>query len=97
MAADLRHDRNANEPGYTAGLILAAARKAHGLDAEEPSGLAAEVLRAGAIARGEVAAEVTVENSTARAVILSGRRARGETLSADDQAFLTAYLEKMRR
>ena len=98
IAGDLGHDMDANRPGYVASQILAASRKARGLDVEEPSGLAAEILRAGAIARGEVVADAALpENPTARAVILAGRRAGGETLSAGDEAFLSDYLEKMRR
>jgi hypothetical protein len=95
LAGDLRHDVDAAAPGYVASQILAASRKAKGELPEEPlSGLAADIVRAGKLARGEVVADASVENLTARAIILSGKRASGVTLSADDERFLTSFLER---
>ena len=99
MAGDLAHDIDRDRPNHTATLILNAARKARGELPEEPiSEMAASILRAGAVARGEASAGGdTLTNPTARAVIISGRRARGEDLSEADEAFLNSYLEKMRK
>jgi hypothetical protein len=97
IAADLGNDMDANRPGYTAGLIIAAAKKARGLSGvEEPTGLAAAIVRQGRIMRGEIADTPALpENLVARAVVLCGMRARGDPVSGSDAAFLNSYLEKI--
>jgi hypothetical protein len=96
IAGDLGHDIDRDRPGHTASLILEAGRKARGLSgAEEPTGIIAEILRARKLALGEIVAEVPLETPAARAIILSGRRARGEILSESDAAFLSAFLQRL--
>ena len=97
MAGDLGHDMDANRPGYVASLIINAARKAKGEFAEEPIGLAAEIVRMGKVRRGEAVSDdpPLPENPVAKALVLVGRRRRGETLVKSDEAFLNAYLEKV--
>ena len=98
IAADLAHDVDDNRPGYVAGLILAASRKAKGLDAEPPTGLAAEIVRMGRVRRGELAgadALMTPTNATARAICLVAARRRGEGLSDSDERWLSAYLQRL--
>jgi len=95
IAADLAHDMDANRPGYVASQILAASRKAHGLDVEEPTGQAAAILAASLKARGIESERLALpENPTARAIVLSARR-RTEALSAGDEAWLNAHLQKI--
>jgi len=97
LAGDLAHDISDAAPGYVASQILAAADKARGLSGvEEPTGLAAAIVHAGRLASGTArAAPALPENATARAVVLSGRRARGEAVSESDAVFLSAFLQKM--
>jgi hypothetical protein len=86
-------------PGYTAGLIIAAGRKARGEAVGLPplTGLAAAIIRAGQIRRGEAGADAVAlpENLVARAVVLCGMRRRGDRLTESDEAFLSAFLRKM--
>jgi hypothetical protein len=100
IAADLGHDMDVNRPGYVASLIIAAGRKARGELPEQPrlTGLAAEIVRQGKIRRGEAVADAVVlpENPMARAVILLGKRARGET-TADEESWLNNFLKKVER
>ena len=99
MAGDLRRARDIHEPGYTAGLIIAAGRKARGELPEEPrlTGLAAQIVFQGKVRRGEVVADAVVlpENSTARAVTFCGRRRRGEALSDAEQTWLDSFLKRV--
>jgi hypothetical protein len=99
IAGDLAHDVDRDRPGHTASLILQASRKARGQLPEEPlSEMAAAILRAGAIARGEVVADAELPtNETAKAVILCGRRARGESISEGEAAWLSAFLQRQER
>ena len=95
LAGDLRRARDIHEPGYTAGLIIAAGRKARGELPEAPlSGMAAAIIRAGQVRRGEVVADTVMpQNPVAAAITISGRRARGEAVSESDAAFLLAFLQ----
>lgn len=97
IAADLSHDIDRNRPGYTAGLIIAAAKKARGLSGvEEPTGLAAAIVNAGRVARGEaVAGSSPPDNPMAKAITIAGMRARGDPVSESEAAFLSAFLQKL--
>lgn len=96
LAGDLAHDIDDNRPGYVASQIIAAAAKARGQLAEAPTGLALSIIKAGQVRRGEAGTDdpPLPENAKARAIILSGRRRRGEAISESDEAFLSSYLEK---
>jgi len=96
MAGDLAHDVNDAAPGYRAGLILAAAAKAKGGQSEPLTGMVAAIVRSAKLAAGEIASEPALpENATARAIVLSGRRAMGEPLAADDAEWLQGYCRKL--
>jgi hypothetical protein len=55
---------------------------------------AAAIIRAAAIARGEIDDTPQPTHPTARAVILSGMRARGEALSASDAQWLENFCRR---
>jgi hypothetical protein len=95
LAGDLAHDVNVDRPGFLAARIIEAGLKARGLSGiEGPTGQALEILNAGRVARGEIAATSdTPTNPVARATLLCGAKARGETLSEADASFLTHFLE----
>lgn len=96
IAADLAHDVDANRPGYTVGLILAATRKARGVDVAEPTGMVADIIRAGKLARGEIAdVPALPTHPMAKAIVLAGMRARGEPISAADAAWQEAFCRKL--
>jgi hypothetical protein len=99
IAADLGHDVDADRPGYVAGLIHAAAAKGRGEGPAEPvSGVAAEIVRQGKVRRGEEVADLALpDDPTAKATVLSGRRRRGEAVSADDQVWLDDYMKRAER
>ena len=97
-AADLRRAMDIDRPRYMASLIASAGRKARGETAGLPlTGLAAEIVRQGKIRRGEAVADAVAlpTNATARAIVISAMRRRGDRLTESDEAFLSAFLQKM--
>jgi hypothetical protein len=101
VAADLGRAMDIDRPRYMASLIRNAGRKARGEVAELPplTGLAAAIVRQGKIRRGEAVADAVMlpKNETARAVVLSAMRRRGEVLSTSDAAWLSSFLERVER
>ena len=97
-AADLGRAVDIDRPRHMASLIARAGRKARGEVVELPplSGVAAAIIHTGKIRRAEVADAVLLPtNATARAVVLCGMRRRGDRLTESDEAFLSAFLQKM--
>jgi hypothetical protein len=53
------------------------------------------IVAAGAARRNELGPPALPENETARAVVLSGRRARGEALSESDAKWLANFCRRL--
>ena len=79
--------------------LIQAAAKGRGevVDLPPLTGLAKEIVRMGRVRRGEAVADAAVlpKNETARAVVFSAMRRRGEVLADADAQWLSGFLRKM--
>jgi hypothetical protein len=100
VAGDFRRALDINRPAYMASMISKAAAKGRGEAVELPrlTGLAAQIILQGRIRRGEAVADAVMlpENETARAVVLSAKRARGDATAAEE-SWLSNFLKRIER